>query len=199
MTRFLPLCKRTDGSKAPVMSKKAFKTWPIQRAPHYRTARTAPPRRRQPRLVRMMAAAGAGVALPAALNRGTALAAATPMQPFSPMHGLEPNKGLSTPKKRLSLLLSTKGTAAYGGGGAPRRPTIVPHHQYGLLRKVGLKKPIVLFFRPLYAFFYACLGLFLDLFSWYFTIQQSLFPRNTSNAIRINNSYGNKLLPKYLE
>jgi hypothetical protein len=46
-----------------------------------------------------MAAAVAGVALLAALNRGTALAAATPMQPFSPMHGLEPNKGLSTPKK----------------------------------------------------------------------------------------------------
>ena len=90
------------------------------------------------------------MALPAALNRGTALAAATPMQPFSPMHGLEPNKGLSTPKKRLSLLLSTKGTVAHSGGDAPRRPTIVPHHQYGLLRKVGLKKPIVLFLRPLF-------------------------------------------------
>ena len=93
------------------------------------------------------------MALPAALNRGTALAAATPMQPFSPMHGLEPNKGLSTPKKRLSLLLSTKGMVARGGGGAPRRPTIVPHHQYGLLRKVGLKKFIIILLRPLFAIF----------------------------------------------
>ena len=153
MASFLPLCKRTDGSKAPVMSKKAFKTWPIQRAPHYRTVRMAPPHRR-----RCETSTDVGRQAPAWRCRRRSTAeplqpAATPMQPFSPMHGLEPNKGLSTPKKRLSLLLSTKGMVARGGGGAPRRPTIVPHHQYGLLRKVGLKKPIILFLRPLFASF----------------------------------------------
>ena len=81
------------------------------------------------------------------------------------MHGLEPNKGLSTPKKRLSLLLSTKGMVARGGGGAPRRPTIVPHHQYGLLRKVGLKKPIILFERPLYAIFFSFSLIFIAYFA----------------------------------
>ena len=164
------------------MSKKAFKTWPIQRAPHYRTVRTAPAHRRRPRLVRM---AAAGVALPAALNRGTALAAATPMQPFSPMHGLEPNKGLSTPKKRLSLLLSTKGMVARGGGGAPRRPTIVPHHQYGLLRKVGLKKPIILFLRPLYAIFS------LILFDSYCLFFHFVLQDQCSYVLQISNFYHN--------
>ena len=49
-----------------------------------------------------------------------AVSAAAARLGAAPMHGLEPNKGLSTPKKRLSLLLSTKGTVAHGGAVARR-------------------------------------------------------------------------------